>query len=87
MSNSPFFSVIIPTCNRPQTLARCLRELEKQKPKENLEFEILVRDDNSDMQTQDLLAQHHPEVIPVQGPRKGSAANRNPVARKDRRTG
>ena len=86
MLKSPFFSVIIPTCNRPQTLAKCLRKLESQRPRGNFEFEILVSDDSSDMQTQDLLAQHHPEVILVQGPRKGPAANRNQAARKARGT-
>ena len=71
MPEPPFFSVIIPTCNRPQTLAQCLRKLETQTPQAKFHFETLVGDDSPDTRTRDLLAQHHPRVIWVKGPRKG----------------
>ena len=77
MPEPPFFSVIIPTCNRPQTLAQCLRKLETQTPQAKFHFETLVGDDSPDTRTRDLLAQHHPRVIWMKGPRKGPAANRN----------
>ena len=60
MPEPPFFSVIIPTCNRPQTLSQCLRKLETQTPQAKFHFETLVGDDSPDTQTRDLLAQHHP---------------------------
>ena len=86
MPEPPFFSVIIPTCNRPQTLAQCLRKLETQTPQAKFHFETLVGDDSPDTRTRDLLAQHHPRVIWVKGPRKGPAANRNQAARKAKGT-
>ena len=46
MPEPPFFSVIIPTCNRPQTLAQCLRKLETQTPQAKFHFETLVGDDS-----------------------------------------
>ena len=61
MPEPPFFSVIIPTCNRPQTLAQCLRKLETQTPQAKFHFETLVGDDSPDNRTRDLLAEHHPE--------------------------
>ena len=86
MPEPPFFSVIIPTCNRPQTLSQCLRKLETQTPQAKFHFETLVGDDSPDTRTRDLLAQHHPRVIWVKGPRKGPAANRNQAARKAKGT-
>ncbi len=65
------FSVVIPTCRRPDMLARCLR------PLDGAEAEILVSDDSDDDRTRDLLAREFPKVRWLQGPRRGPAANRN----------
>lgn len=68
-------SVVIPTCRRPETLARCLHGLS------GAEAEIIVSDDSDDDRTRDLLAREFPGVRWVQGPRRGPAANRNSGAR------
>ena len=60
--------------------------LETQTPQAKFHFETLVGDDSPDTRTRDLLAQHHPRVIWVKGPRKGPAANRNQAARKAKGT-
>ncbi|HSI14711.1 MAG TPA: glycosyltransferase [Chthoniobacter sp.] len=69
------FSVVIPTCRRPDMLARCLRSLD------GAEAEIIVSDDSDDDRTRDLLAREFPKVRWLQGPRLGPAANRNRGAR------
>lgn len=65
------FSVVIPTCGRPEMLARCLRELTA------TNAEIIVSDDSGDERTRDLLAREFPKARWLQGPRRGPAANRN----------
>ena len=69
------FSVVIPTCNRPETLARCLRCLE------GTEAEIVVTDDSNNEATGALLKREFPAVRWIHGPRRGPAANRNCGAR------
>ncbi|MDR3404562.1 MAG: glycosyltransferase family 2 protein [Chthoniobacter sp.] len=69
------FSVVIPTCHRPETLARCLRGLA------NDEAEIIVSDDSSDDATRDFVSREFPHARWLAGPRRGPAANRNCGAR------
>jgi GT2 family glycosyltransferase len=69
------FSVVIPTCHRPETLARCLAGLLP------ADSEIIVSDDSAGDATRDLLARDFPGVRWVAGPRRGPAANRNSGAR------
>ena len=79
----PFFSIIIPTCNRLQSLDRCLKKIHSQDG-HGLEIEILVGDDGAGEDTHEFLARHHPAAIWIQGPRKGPAANRNHAAKQAR---
>jgi glycosyltransferase involved in cell wall biosynthesis len=44
MTQQPFFSIIIPTYNRPQQLAVCLQSLARQ---DYPHFEVIVVDDGS----------------------------------------
>ena len=77
--NPPTFmievSVIIPTCNRPDDLARCLRALEPQMGQHS--YEVIVSDDSHDASTQAMLQTKFPTVKITTGPRRGPGANRN----------
>jgi len=68
-------SVVIPTCHRPDLLARCLRGLVTN------EAEIIVGDDSRDDATRDFVSREFPQVHWVPGPHRGPAANRNSGAR------
>lgn len=65
------FSVVIPTCHRPELLARCLRGLG------TANAEIIVSDDSRDDATRELIERDFSQVRWVAGPRRGPAANRN----------
>jgi len=67
-------SVIIPTCDRTESLTRCLEQLDGAS-------EIVVSDDSRVFATRDLLVSRFPSVRWVQGPLRGPAANRNNGAR------
>lgn len=68
-------SVVIPTCNRPDLLERCLRALAAQTiPLE--EIEVIVSDDGT-ARLQDEYTAIYPDFHWVEGPRRGPAANRN----------
>jgi GT2 family glycosyltransferase len=63
-------SVIIPTCDRVDRLKECLRRIEGAD-------EIVVADDSQTADTRELIQRDYRNVLWVQGPRKGPAANRN----------
>jgi glycosyltransferase involved in cell wall biosynthesis len=63
-------SVIIPTCNRADRLKECLRRIEGAD-------EIVVTDDGDMTKTRELIQCEYKNILWVQGPRKGPAANRN----------
>ena len=74
---SPIISVVIPTCRRPDFLARCLDRLapgSQTLPAD--QYEVIVTDDG-DPTVERLLAEKYPWVSWGQGPRRGPAANRN----------
>jgi len=64
------FTVVIPACGRPESLARALRALPR-------DADIIVSDDSSDDQVRSLVAREFPHVRHFAGPRRGPAANRN----------
>ncbi|MDZ4404503.1 glycosyltransferase [Prosthecobacter sp.] len=68
-------SIIIPTCNRPEDLRRCLQTLQPQLDTQLCE--VIVADDSRDERTRQLLAAQFPWVKVIPGPRCGPAANRN----------
>lgn len=78
MNLSPHFSVIIPTCNRNESLAKCLNCLA---PKFQTllaeQYEVIVTDDGSQTTAEEIIREHYPWVKWVAGPHKGPAANRN----------
>ncbi len=77
-SPPPRISVIIPTCNRPDLLRRCLSAVTASIALAGLsDVEIVVSDDSSDDLTRQLVLETFPTVLWVRGPRRGPAANRN----------
>jgi glycosyltransferase involved in cell wall biosynthesis len=63
-------SVIVPTCERPHWIRRCL---ENRKGAE----EIIVSDDSDTDSTKELVSKGFPTVRWIKGPRRGPATNRN----------
>jgi GT2 family glycosyltransferase len=63
-------SVVIPTCERPELVARCLAKITGAD-------EVIVTDDSNSDRTRQLVRDRFPGVKWVQGPRRGPAANRN----------
>ena len=77
-------SVVIPTCGRPDLLARCLDRLAPDAqtlPAD--QYEVLVTDDGASTVEQ-FLAEKYPWVAWGAGPRRGPAANRNAGAKRAR---
>jgi GT2 family glycosyltransferase len=70
------FSVVIPTCNRPELLELCLGALAPGIQTLKEEFEVIVTDDGSDS-VKTLIQNSYPWAHWVKGPRRGPAANRN----------
>jgi GT2 family glycosyltransferase len=73
-----FFSVIIPTCNRNDSLCKCLDSLAPDKQDISpILYEIIVTDDGSERNAENLVKECYPWVKWTRGPKKGPAANRN----------
>ena len=78
MSASVEFSVVIPTCNRPEMLAACLDAVHACMAEiPDVGVEVIVSDDSAADQTRTMVASRYAWVQWVQGPRRGPAANRN----------
>jgi GT2 family glycosyltransferase len=67
-------SVVIPTCERPELVARCLAKITGAD-------EVIVTDDSNSDRTRQLIRDSFPGVKWIRGPRRGPAANRNFGAR------
>jgi GT2 family glycosyltransferase len=63
-------SVVIPTCERPELVARCLAKVTGA-------TEVIVTDDGKSDRTRQLIRDRFPGVKWFRGPRRGPAANRN----------
>ena len=73
-----FLSVIIPTCNRNELLAKCLDCLSPEIQEMDIHsYEIIVSDDGKENQAKELISEKYPWVTWVEGLKKGPAANRN----------
>jgi len=73
------FSVVIPTYQRPDDLARCLEQLKPgAQTLASEHYEVIVSDDQGKgSKTQVLVREQYPWVTWVTGPGRGPAANRN----------
>jgi GT2 family glycosyltransferase len=63
-------TVIIPTCERPHWIGRCLENLDGAD-------EIIVSDDSDTDSTRELVTTEFPAARWIKGPQRGPAANRN----------
>ncbi len=81
-STRSLVSVIVPTCDRPELLRRCLDRLAPgAQALEAHRYEVIVADDGSRASARAALQATHPWARVVEGPRQGPAANRNAGAR------
>ena len=72
------FSVIIPTANRNELLAKCLDCLKQSIQLFNEdEVEVIVTDDGKNNEAKEFIAKNYIWVKWIEGPKKGPAANRN----------
>ena len=76
-------TIIIPTCNRPEALAACLRLLMPQLPSDG-SVELLVSDDSGTTESRDMLGREFPSAQWSRGPRRGPGATRQAAARRAR---
>lgn len=78
---SPLFSVIVPTCNRPRDLSICLGRLVSGfQTLDHSLYEVIVSDDSSGIELERIVKENFPWVVFLQGPRRGPASNRNHAA-------
>lgn len=80
-----FFSVVVPTCDRLESLADCLRCLApgtQTLPAEH--YEVIVTDDGRKTTAETLIKTRFPWAQWQAGPRRGPAANRNAGAKQAR---
>jgi GT2 family glycosyltransferase len=78
MNSVPKFSIIIPTCNRNDLLAKCLDCLAPGAQTLPIDYyEVIVTDDSSQITAEAMIQKNYPWVKWVPGPCKGPAANRN----------
>jgi len=81
-STRALVSVIVPTCDRPELLRRCLDRLAPgAQALEAHRYEVIVADDGSRARASTALEATHPWARVIEGPRQGPAANRNAGAR------
>ncbi|AME24886.1 MAG: glycosyltransferase family 2 protein [Pseudomonadota bacterium] len=73
-SAAPSFSVCICTRDRPEDLARALRSVEASTYPAH---QIIVSDDSKEPHTRAMVSSEFPQVVFLEGPRRGLGANRN----------
>ncbi|SAL33486.1 glycosyl transferase [Caballeronia sordidicola] len=71
---APCFSVCICTRDRPEDLARALRSVEASTYPAH---QIIVSDDSKEPHTRAMVTSEFPQVVFLEGPRRGLGANRN----------
>ncbi len=72
-----FFSVIIPTFERPEDLRKCLNSLDQTKQKKAPPYELIVTDDSRNEDCRNLVLNQFPLVSWGEGKKIGPAGNRN----------
>ena len=72
-----FFSVVIPTYERPDDLRRCLNSLEKDAQAPCPDYEIIVTDDSKSEKCRTIVENEFPEASWGIGKQNGPAGNRN----------
>ena len=74
---SVFFSVIVPTFERPRDLETCLNALKKENQTTTLPYEIIVSDDSKTNHSRKLVEEKFPKILWGCGKKNGPAGNRN----------
>ncbi|MEB3281467.1 MAG: glycosyltransferase [Lyngbya sp.] len=85
MMNKPFFSLVIPTYNRPDRLKNCLQSISNlDYPRDR--FEVIIVDDGSSMPLEPVVTPFHQkiEITFITQPNAGPASARNTGAAKAR---
>ena len=78
----PFFSVVVPTYERPEDLRKCLESLRYKKQLSIREYEVIVTDDSKSENCKDLVEQEFLEVKWGKGKQNGPGGNRNAGVRR-----
>jgi GT2 family glycosyltransferase len=77
MKNTPFFSVVIPTYERPDDLRRCLNALKPINQPHSPAYETIVTDDSKSDSSRVIVKKEFPEVKWRMGKKNGPGGNRN----------
>jgi GT2 family glycosyltransferase len=72
-----FFSVVIPTYERPDDLRTCLNSLSKEIQQGSQSYEIIVTDDSKSDESRKMVEKEFPDVFWGKGKQNGPAGNRN----------
>ncbi len=75
--DQPFFSVVVPTYERPEDLRKCLESLRYKKQLSTKKYEIIVTDDSKSEKSKELVDQDFPDVKWGKGKQNGPGGNRN----------
>ena len=73
MKNTPFFSVVVPTYERPHDLRKCLDSLSSEKQSKSTSYEIIVTDDSRTDRCRILVEEEFPDVSWGKGKQNGPA--------------
>ena len=76
-TEKPFFSVVVPTYERPSDLKICLESLSYQNQFDAPSYEIIVSDDSKSDRSRILIEKDFPDIRWGEGKKIGPAANRN----------
>ncbi len=72
------FTVVIPTCDRPEELSKCVEALGPGKQSLSFQdYEVIVSDDGKDKNVKENLSKKFDYIRWIPGPMRGPAANRN----------
>ena len=72
-----FFSLVIPTFERPNDLRKCLHSVSKENQNNAPPYEIIVTDDSQSNKCKNVVVGEFPDIKWTRGKQKGPAGNRN----------
>ena len=75
-TEKPFFSVVIPTYERPNDLRKCLQSLSIENQEGAPSYELIVTDDSHSDDCRSIVETHFPNAAWGKGKQNGPAGNR-----------